>query len=315
MSFLIAYLAVVIAIGLALQGAWLLLRSLGREARSVDRRLAQVERRAATSGSADFAGHGDRISGLIEARWPGLRARRLASGTALSSAQLLGAGLGAGLALAIAIVLAGAPFWLGLAIGLFAGVLLPPVALSALADRRRKAFLRQMPQAVELMARSLQAGHPVTTAMAVAAEQMPAPLGTELRLVLSEMSYGQDRDAALRNLLQRMPVAELQMFIASLEVTRETGGNLAEVLVGLAEAMRAKAQLRRKAEATSAEGRLSFYVISALPLVVVLAIVALRPGYYQGVIADPLFWPLMSIPPTLWLIGAAVIWRMVNFRI
>jgi tight adherence protein B len=184
-----------------------------------------------------------------------------------------------------------------------------------MAARRRRQFLEQMPQAVDLIARSLQAGHPVTTAIAVVAKQMPEPIGPEFAKTIAEMRHGLNRDHALRNLLKRFPIAELQMFAASLEVTRETGGNLAEVFLNLADTIRSKAQLRKRVMAISAEGRLTFWVVSALPILVAAAITLLNPTYYKSISSDPLFWPLMSAPPILWGLGTLMLWRMINFRI
>jgi tight adherence protein B len=191
----------------------------------------------------------------------------------------------------------------------------PLLLISFLAKRRRALFLSQMPQTIDLIARSLQAGHPVSTAMAVAAKQMPDPIGPEFGKALGEINYGGERDTALRAMLQRFPLTQLQMFAASLEVTRETGGNVAEVLLKLGDTMRAEAQLRRKVEAISAEGKMSFWVISALPVVVVGALLLLNPGFYTQVMGDPLFWPMMSVPPVLLVAGAVIIWRMIHIRV
>jgi tight adherence protein B len=151
--------------------------------------------------------------------------------------------------------------------------------------------------------------------MSVAAQQMADPFGPELKVVIAEMNFGLDRDTALRNLVRRFPAPELRMFAASLEITRETGGNVSEVLLGLADRLRQQAQLHRKIEALSAEGKLSFWVVAALPVISAGAILALRPQYYRDVAADPLFWPLMSGPPFLLALGALAIWRMINFRV
>lgn len=191
----------------------------------------------------------------------------------------------------------------------------PYLVVSGMTSRRRKRFLDQLPQAVDLMARSLQAGHPVAAAMSVVGQRMPDPMGPEFQVVIDEMTYGLDRDQALDNLVQRFPVAELRMFTASLEVTRESGGNLAEVFLKLAEAIRAKEQLRKKIIAISAEGRITFWVVTALPFVVGAALMLLRPGFFLDVAEDPLFWPMLSFAPVTLTIGAIIIWRMVNIRI
>ena len=209
----------------------------------------------------------------------------------------------------------GAPQPIAFAIALPIGFGVPYLIVTGMAAHRRRRFLMQLPQAVDVIARSLQAGHPVTAAMAVVGERMPAPLGPEFRLVVEEMTYGLDREQALENLVRRFPLPELRMFTASIEITRETGGNLAEVFLKLAAAIRSKAKLREKVHAISSEGRISFWVVSALPFVVGGALLVLRPSFFTDVVTDPLFWPMMSYAPISLAIGSAIIWKMVNIRI
>lgn len=303
-----------LAVGLALLGAGLLLRTLGGDERAVERRLMRAGAGPDPDAGAAPAALGG-VDRLIDRRWPGLRRRILRAGGRFTPAQLILGCLAVAAGALLAALLAGLHPLLSLAAAAAAGAALPGVLLPALAARRRDRLLAQLPQAVELIARGLQAGHPVAAAMRVVAQQMPGPIGPEFDAVLGEMSFGRDRAGALRALTERYPIAELRMFAASLEVTRETGGNVSEVLLKLADDLRATAHLKRKAQAITAEGRLSFWVISSLPVVVVVAIMALRPDYYRDAAADPLFWPLMSGPPLLWLAGAAAIWRMVNFRV
>lgn len=303
-----------LSLGFAILGAGLLLRSLGGDERRLERRL----RRAGACAGADPGapvGPLGALDRIIDRQWPGLRRRILGAGGRFTPAQLVLGCLAVTAAALLGCLLAGLHPLLGLAVSAAAGGALPGALLSALAARRCDRLVAQLPQAVELIARGLQAGHPVAAAMRVVARQMPAPIGPEFDAVLAEMSFGRDRAGALRALTERYPIPELRMFAASLEVTRETGGNVAEVLLKLTDDLRATAHLKRKARAITAEGRLSFWVISSLPFLVVAAILLLRPDYYRDAAADPLFWPLMSGPPLLWLAGAAAIWRMVNFRV
>jgi tight adherence protein B len=311
----VAFLAVSLAIAAALYGGWLTLQSFGGEARLIERRLG----RAPTAPEAEPAVQEKVDSGplaqFIDARIPKLRRKLLAARAPFTPTQVvLGSLAGFGMLL-ITLSVVGAPPLVALFASAWGGLASPLLLISFLANRRQRLFAQQMPQAVDMMARSLQAGHPVTTSMAVAARQMPEPMGPELSVVVAEMNYGLDRDSALRNLLQRFPIAELRMFAASLEVTRETGGNVAEVLLNLGEAMRSKAQLRKRVAAISAEGRLSFWVVSGLPAAVVGILMLIAPEYYGEVAGDPLFWPMMCGPPVLWAIGALMIWRMINFKI
>lgn len=315
-----------IALMAGLAGLFLVARSLSPEARLIERRLLApkepglaVAARPRKSQRAQFATPGKpnqgRLERLIDARLPSIRQRLEAARAPFTPVQLLLGSMGLFLVMFLTLLVLSIPALVSLFAAGWGGIAGPILLVSFLAARRRALFVKQMPQAVDLIARSLQAGHPVTTAMAVAAQQMPDPVGPELSVVISEMNAGLDRDAALRNLLLRFPIPELRMFTASLEVTRETGGNVAEVLLNLGDAMRAKAQLRKKVAAISAEGKLSFWVVSVLPIAVVAILMALRPEYYSEVASDPLFWRAMMVPPLLWLIGAVSIWRMINFRI
>jgi tight adherence protein B len=105
------------------------------------------------------------------------------------------------------------------------------------------------------------------------------------------------------------------MFVASIQLQRETGGNLAELLVKLSDIIRAKATLRKKVWAVSAEGRISLFIVGGLPVVVVGAIMLLRPAFYLEVSSDPLFVPMMAFPPVLLLIGILIMWKMINFKV
>jgi tight adherence protein B len=177
------------------------------------------------------------------------------------------------------------------------------------------AFLEQFPGAVDLVARSLQAGHPIPVALGIVAEQAPDPIGTEFGITIDEMSFGLDRDEALSNMVQRFPTPELHLFVAAIQITRETGGNLAEVFLKLADVIRAKATLRKKVAALTAEGRLSCIILAVLPIFLFAILSLLRPEFYGAVASDPLFAPMMTLPPILLVIGVTFIWRMVNFKI
>ncbi|NEX94603.1 type II secretion system F family protein [Caulobacter sp. 17J65-9] len=313
----LVYAAVFIAVVLTVEGVWLAVRGLSGENRDVNRRLALARKSGDEQAGLKLIARsqGGRAAAALDARLPWLRQALWAARAPISSAQFGLIVLGGFIGVFLLLTTSGwRTLFAVLAAGGVAG-LGPLAVLSVMAARRRAKFLEQMPQAVDLIARSLQAGHPVPSALAVVAKQMPDPIGTEFGLVIDEMTYGLDRDEALGNLLQRAPSPELRMFVASLQVTRETGGNLAEVFLKLSEVVRDKAQLRRKVHAITAEGRLSFYVITALPAIVVGGILAMRPAYYVEVASDPLFLPLMSGPPILLVIGALTIWRMVNFKI
>lgn len=306
------YALLALAFAGAVQGAWMTVRGLTTDS-ALARRLAP--RQPAKAAPDEAAAREGRLARLLDARLPWLRGKLVAARAPFTPVQVVAGSLGLTVAFVTLLRVLHIPWPVAISAALWGGAAGPVLLVSALAARRRRLFLTQMPQAVDLIARSLQAGHPVTTAMSIVAEQMPDPIGPEFGVVIAEMRHGLDRDAALRNLLRRFPIPELRMFAASLEVTRETGGNLAEVFLKLGEAIRGKAQLRLKVRAISAEGRLTFWVVAGLPVVVGGSIALLNPDYYRAVAKDPLFLPLMCEPPLLLTIGAAIIWRMVNFEI
>ncbi|CAN7382790.1 type II secretion system F family protein [Phenylobacterium sp. LjRoot225] len=308
------YAAAFIAVVLAVEGIGRLLRSSLGEERVISQRLAKSRARAMAQVEDEAQGK-ERISASLTARFPRLRAALARADARFSALQLVIGATALFVVVLLLLSMAGAPRLIAFAAATAMATGTPYLVLTSMASRRRKRFLDQLPQAVDLIARSLQAGHPVTTAMSAVGQRMSAPLGTEFRLVMEEMTYGLDRDEALANMLQRFPVAELRMFVASMEVTRESGGNLAEVFLKLADAIRAKDHLRRKVHAISAEGRMSFWVVTSLPVFVAAALLLLRPTFFSDVVADPLFWPMMSFAPITLTIGATMIWRMVNLKI
>lgn len=306
------YATAFIAVVLAVEGIGRLLRSGLGEERAIGQRLAKTRARTAARVEAKEK---ERFSASLMARFPRLQTALTQADARFSALQLVIGATGLFVVVLLLLSIAGAPQPVALAAAAALAIGTPYLVLASMASRRRKRFLDQLPQAVDLIARSLQAGHPVTTAMSVVGQRMSAPLGPEFRIVIEEMTYGLDRDEALANLLKRFPVPELRMFVASLEVTRESGGNLAEAFLKLAEAIRAKDQLRRKVHAITAEGRMSFWVVTGLPFVVASALLAVRPTFYSDVVSDKLFWPMMAFAPVTLAIGATIIWRMVNLKI
>ena len=308
----VIYALAFIAVVLATEGVWRLVRANIGEERAVKRRLARA-RTPATAAAKPTKSDG--LSAFLNARFPRLERALVRAHAPFGAGALV---LGAGalfLTVLIGLSLLGAPRPLALFAGAALGGGAPYLVIAGMTQARRKRFLDQLPQAVDLMARSLQAGHPVATAMSVVGQRMPAPLGPEFQIVIDEMTYGLDRDQALNNLVRRFPVTELRMFTASLEVTRESGGNLAEVFLKLADAIRAKEHLRKKVIAISAEGRMTFWVVTALPMLVSAALMLVRPNFYLDVAQDSLFWPMLSFAPVTLTVGAVIIWRMVNIRI
>jgi len=208
-----------------------------------------------------------------------------------------------------------APLHFQALIALLAGLSLPPLYLSHRAAARKRKFGEQLPDALDIMVRSLRAGHPINAAMGLVAKEMSDPMGTEFGIVVDEMTYGMEMDEALENLSDRVQVEDFNYVVMSIGIQRETGGNLAGVLAGLSHVIRERARMFLKVRALSSEGRISALVLCVLPFAVGGLIFAGNPGYYTKVVGDPMFLPLFSLAFVNLLLGIFMIYRMVNFRV
>lgn len=313
----VAYAAVFIAVVLGVEGLWLFIRSISSQSREINRRLALINQKNDVHAALSLMKErqGGALSHAISERLPWLAQLLWMSRSKVSPAALLGIAAGLTVLFIAAAGMTGAPWVLCVIFGAGAGIGIPFAVVAFQAGQRRKAFLEQFPNAVDLVARSLQAGHPVPVALGIVAEQAPDPIGSEFGITIDEMSVGLDRDEALSNMVKRFPLPELHLFVAAIQVTRESGGNLAEVFLKLSDVIRAKATMRKKVAALTAEGRMSCMVLTGLPIFLFAILSLVRPEFYGAVASDPLFAPMMTVPPILLLIGSGVIWRMVNFRI
>ena len=195
------------------------------------------------------------------------------------------------------------------------GVLGPIVYLRSLKARRIKKFSEQLPDALDIMVRSLQAGHPISASVSLVSKEMSDPIGTEFGIAVDEMTYGLDMREALENMGRRIEVQDFQYVVVSINIQHETGGNLAEVLRNLSMVIRDRFRMFKKIKALSAEGRLSAVVLSFLPFAVGALIFTGNPNFYLRVADDPLFLPMMGAALGLMLAGIYIMYRMVNFRV
>jgi tight adherence protein B len=195
------------------------------------------------------------------------------------------------------------------------GFLAPVVYLKHLRASRIKKFSEQLPDALDIMVRSLQAGHPISAAISLVSKEMGDPIGTEFGIAVDEMTYGLDMREALYNMGRRIEIQDFQYVVVSINIQHETGGNLAEVLRNLSTVIRDRFRMFKKIRALSSEGRLSAIVLSFLPFAVGAIIFTGNPGFYLNVADDPLFLPMMAAALGLMLAGIFIMYRMVNFRV
>jgi tight adherence protein B len=200
-------------------------------------------------------------------------------------------------------------------LSLFVFILLPLMMLSALQSARLKRISAQLPDALDLMARALKAGHPLSASISTVAETMPDPIGTEFGIMVDQISYGDELVTAFRKLADRNPSEDFQYLAVSIAIQHGTGGNLGRVLGVLAGVMRGRIMMRRKIKSMSAEGRISAWILSSIPFLMVGLNSIITPSYYGDVMGYPLFMPMALVALALIFLNGFVLYRLVSFRI
>jgi tight adherence protein B len=198
---------------------------------------------------------------------------------------------------------------------IFAGLILPYLALRMLRSRRQKKFGAQFPDGLDIIVRSLRAGHPVPIAITMVAREMADPIGSEFGIVSDEITYGADLETALRNLYYRIGQDDLPLFVTAVAIQGSTGGNLGEILENLSGVIRQRFKMRRKIRALAAEGRASALILSSLPIGIFLAIQLVAPDFYASVWSYDLTKVGLGIAAAWMGVGNFIMYRLVNFKI
>lgn len=192
---------------------------------------------------------------------------------------------------------------------------LPFFGLRMLRARRHKKFGEQFPDAIDIIVRSLRAGHPVPVAVAMVARELPDPIGTEFGIVSDEVTYGADLEQAMRNLYFRVGQDDLPLFVTAVAIQGSTGGNLSEILENLSSVIRLRFKMRRKIRALASEGKFSALFLSGLPVAIFLLLGLIAPDFYGSVWRFDITKFGLALAAGWMAIGNAVMFRMVNFRI
>lgn len=208
------------------------------------------------------------------------------------------AGLGVRIALGVAMGFGGVYFW-----------------VNRKAKKRMSLIEEQLPDAVELMVRSLRVGHPFSSAIQIVAREVPDPLGSEFGLIADEASYGREVSDSLKSLAERMDMQDLRFLAVAVTIQQQSGGNLAEILDGLAKVIRARFRLFRRIKAITAEAKWSGVFLSSFPLVVLLVIQVSDPNYYDTVKETSLFVPAALLVFVMLGINVLFMKMMVNIKV
>ncbi len=313
----VVYLFVAVSAGLFVEGAYLLFFSGASYRKNVNRRLKLLKdepnrenilvqlrkERGLTSGGNYRVGF-EALNKLV-----------LQSGLTIGLGKLITfIAVGAVISFAVAMFVRG-NFLEALLIAVVCGIALPYLVLRILRGRRQKLFGAQFPDGLDMIVRSLRAGHPVPIAITMVAREMRDPIGSEFGIVVDEITYGADLETALRNLYFRIGQDDLPLFVTAVAIQGSTGGNLGEILENLSGVIRERFKMRRKIRALAAEGRASALILSSLPIAIFLMIQIVAPDFYAGVWNEDITKTALMVAGTWMGIGNFIMYRLVNFRI
>jgi tight adherence protein B len=206
------------------------------------------------------------------------------------------------------------PFLVRLALAA-ACALMPWLAVQRKRSQRLKQLERQLPDAADLIARALRAGHSFASALGMLAEELADPLGAEFRIVFDEINFGVSMNTALYNITERVPIDDLRYFVIAVLIQRESGGNLAEILGNIGFIIRERLKLFAKVRALSAEGRLSAWILALLPFVVIGVLSVLSPDFIKIFWTDPAAEKLAGVCLGLMTLGILWMRKIVRIRV
>jgi tight adherence protein B len=195
------------------------------------------------------------------------------------------------------------------------GAFLPLMFLQFKANRTRKKMQDQFPVALDVFVRGLRAGHPIAAALDLLTVEMPDPIGSQFGVVVDEVTYGAELRDALQAMADRWDLDDMRMFVVSLSVQSETGGNLAEILDNLSTVIRERHSMLLKVRALSSEGRMTAIMLTVLPLFAFAFLFLFNPEFYLDVADDPAFLPGFITLIVMYVIGFISIRKMVDLKV
>ena len=173
-------------------------------------------------------------------------------------------------------------------------------------SKRLRLFEEQFPESLDFIARAMRSGHAFSVSLEMLGEETPEPMGREFRTLFNEQNLGAPLEIALENLAYRVPLLDVRFFVSVVLLQRTTGGNLAEILTRLAYLIRERFRLKGQVRAASAHGRITAAILTALPIVTVLLLRIIAPGYEESMAKDP---------DGKWLIVGAILGQVVGYMV
>jgi len=205
-------------------------------------------------------------------------------------------------------------FYFSVPIGI-AVALIPIGYVAFMRGRRLHKFEEHFPEALDLLGRAVRAGHAFTTGLEMISKESPEPLAGEFRTTFEEQNFGLPLRDALLNLTERVPIVDVRFFVTALMIQKETGGNLAEILDGLARIIRDRFRIYREVRVRTAQGRLTAGILIALPIMMMGLLSVLNPHYIGVLFTDPLGPIVLVVAGVMQLIGSAILWKIIHFEV
>lgn len=196
-----------------------------------------------------------------------------------------------------------------------ASSMLPFMFLRYKRKKRFRKFEEQLPEALDLIARSLKAGHAFTSGLRLASEELDSPTGDEFEKTLNEINFGFSTLHALVNLTRRVPLDDLKFFAISVNLQRETGGNLAEILESLSRLIRERYKLNGHVRVLASQAKLSAHILFAVPFITALIIWLLNPHFFNALLENPSGKALLAAGVCWMIIGMLVMRKMVDIKV
>lgn len=191
---------------------------------------------------------------------------------------------------------------------------LPIVNMHRKRNRRIAQFEEQLPNALTMMSRALQAGHPFNETIKMISEEMPDPIATEFRQVFNDINYGLSTKAAFMSLMTRVPSMSVNTLVIAIVIQTESGGRLSEIVTKIADVIRGRFKLNRKVRSLSAEGRLSAWILTLLPFALALVISITTPSYLPGMINDPMGRKMVGVSFLFIILGILWMRKIIRFK-
>lgn len=202
----------------------------------------------------------------------------------------------------------------GLAVAVVVAVI-PILVILYRRSSRLRAFEKNLPEAIDLLARAVRAGHALYNGIEIVGQEMNEPLAGEFRKTFEEQRLGLEFREALVNLTKRVPLQDVKFFAAALTIQDETGGNLAEILANLAATVRERFRIRGDVRVKTAQGRMTAVILTSLPPGMLILLNFLNPGYSKVLFTDPYGIMAISVAAALQVIGAFILWRIVDIDV